>query len=119
APICSKGEDMAGPLEQREQSFEAKWARDEEYRFKIYARRNRLLGLWGAGEMRIAGDAAQVYAGNLVKADFEKASKEDVFDKIRHDFDATGIAISDHMIRRKMDELLDAASRQIRSELSR
>ena len=107
---------MPGPFDKREKSFEAKWAHDEELRFKVYARRNKLLGLWAAAEMGVAGAAADAYAKEVVAADFEKPGEEDVFEKIRRDFDAKGIALSDHMIRRQMAELLDTAKAQIESE---
>jgi hypothetical protein len=107
---------MSGPLEKRGKSFEAKWAHDEELRFKVYARRNKLLGLWAAAEMGVTGPAADAYAKEVVAADFEKAGEDDVFDKVRRDFDAKGVAVSDHMIRRQMAELLDKAKADIESE---
>ena len=55
---------MSGSFEKREKSFEAKWVHDEELRFKTYARRNKLLGLWAAAEMGIIGPAADAYAKN-------------------------------------------------------
>jgi hypothetical protein len=104
-------------FEKREKSFESKWAHDEELRFKVVARRNKLQGLWAAGEMGITGAAADAYAREVVQADFEKAGDDDVFRKIRKDFDAKGVKHSDHMIRRKMEELLQAASDQIAAEV--
>ena len=110
---------MPGSFEKREKSFEAKWAHDEELRFKTYARRNKLLGLWAAAEMRIIGPAADAYAKEVIAADFERPGEEDVFEKVRRDFDARGAAISDHLIRRKMEELLQAAKRQIEAEIAK
>src|SRR5690349_970454 len=108
---------MSGTFDKREKGFEAKWAHDEELRFKVFARRNKLLGLWAAAEMGITGHAAEAYAKEVVAADFEKPGDEDVFEKVRRDFDAKGVAISDHMLRRKMEELLEAAKQQIQNEL--
>ena len=70
-------------FEERQKGFERKFAHDEELKFKATARRNRLLGLWAAGEMGIAGDAAQAYAREVVKADLAEPGEEDVFRKIR------------------------------------
>ena len=53
----------------------------------------------------------------MVSADFEEAGDEDVFRKIRKDFDAAGVAQSDHQIRRTMDELLATAVEAIRTGL--
>ena len=108
---------MSGTFEKREKSFEAKWAHDEELRFKTFARRNKLLGIWAAGEMGITGAAADAYAKEVIAADFEKPGEEDVFGKVRHDFDTKGVAVSDHMLRRKMEELLETAKAQLAQEL--
>jgi hypothetical protein len=108
---------MSGSFEKREKAFEAKWAHDEELRFKVYARRNKLLGLWAAAEMGVTGAAADSYAKEVIAADFERAGEEDVFEKIRRDLDGRGIAVSDHSIRRHMDDLLQAAKIQIETEI--
>ena len=81
---------MSGSFEKREKGFEAKWAHDEELRFKVYARRNKLLGLWAAAEMGVTGAAADSYAKEVIASDFERAGDEDVFEKVRRDFDARG-----------------------------
>lgn len=97
----------------RERAFENKFARDEELRFKATARRNRLLGLWAAKEMGMTDEEAKTYAGEVIRADFSEAGEEDVFRKIRGDFDAKGVTHSDHQIRRRMSELLIEAAAQI------
>jgi len=108
---------MAGAFEKREKGFEAKWAHDEELRFKVYARRNKLLGLWAAKEMSLSGAAADAYAKEVVASDFDRPGDEDVFEKVRKDFDKKGIALSDHAIRREMTELLETAKQQIQQEV--
>ena len=107
---------MSGSFQDREKAFESKWAHDEELRFKIMARRNKLLGLWAADQMGMSGDEAAEYARAVVRADFEEPGEEDVFRKIHKDFAAKGIARSDHAIRMKMDELLQTATEQILHE---
>jgi hypothetical protein len=110
---------MSGSFEKREKAFEAKWAHDEELRFKVYARRNKLLGLWAAAEMGVTGPAADSYAKEVIASDFERAGDEDVFEKVRRDFDARGVAISDHVLRRQMEELLETAKHQIETEVAK
>ncbi|PKQ05057.1 MAG: DUF1476 domain-containing protein [Alphaproteobacteria bacterium HGW-Alphaproteobacteria-10] len=102
-------------FDKRGDGFEKKFVHDEEMRFKANARRNKLLGLWAAEKMGIGGDAAAEYEQEVVAADFEEAGDEDVFRKIRRDFDAKGVDQSDHQIRRTMDELMDEAIRQLQS----
>ena len=103
-------------FDDREKSFEKKFAHDQELQFKAQARRNKLLGLWAAEKMSLSGDAAADYAKTVVKADFAEPGDEDVFRKIRQDFDAKGVSQSDHQIRRTMDELMATAKEQIMSE---
>lgn len=103
-------------FEDREKGFENKFAHDQELEFKAQARRNRLLGQWAAGEMGLSGDDADAYAASLVKTDLEEPGDADVMRKIRADFDAKGVHHSDHVIRLKMDQLLDEARAQIHSQ---
>jgi len=100
-------------FDKRKDAFESKFARDAELKFKAEARRNRLLGLWAAGLLGKTGDAAEDYAKSVIQADFQEAGDEDVFRKIRADFDAAGINQSDHQIRRTMEELMSKAVEDI------
>ncbi|MGF1462023.1 MAG: DUF1476 domain-containing protein [Maricaulaceae bacterium] len=100
-------------INDREKGFEGKFVHDQELEFKANARRNKLLGLWAGELMGLSGQDLERYAADVVKSDFEEAGHEDVFRKIRGDFDAKGVAQSDHQIRRHMDELLVEARRQI------
>ena len=107
---------MPNSFEDREKGYEAKWIHDQELRFKLYSRRNRLLGLWAAAEVGVTGPAAQSYANEVVAAEFDKGGDEAIFAKIRKDLDSRKISISDHMIRRKMAELLDSAKAEIEAQ---
>ena len=100
-------------FDKREEGFESKFARDEELRFKSMARRNKLLGLWAAEKLGKAGDDAQAYAKEVIRSDMQEAGDEDVFRKIRADFDAANVRQSDHQIRRTMEELMAEAGGQI------
>jgi hypothetical protein len=103
-------------FDKREEGFERKFALDEEMKFRATARRNRLLGQWAAEKLGLTGAEADAYAKAVVAADFEEAGDEDVFRKVRKDFDAKGVAQSDHQIRRTMDELLGKAIQQLQAE---
>jgi hypothetical protein len=110
------GDQRMNTFNDRQKGFENKFAHDQELLFKAQVRRNRLLGLWAAEKMGLTGDAASDYAKTVVKADFDEPGDEDVFRKIRQDFDAKGVSQSDHQIRRTMDELLTSAKEQIMTE---
>ena len=107
---------MSGSFGEREKAFESKWAHDEEMRFKIVARRNKLLGLWAAEQMGLSGAETEAYARTVVQADFLEPGHEDVVRKVQKDFQAKNVARTDHAIRVKMDELLQTASDQILHE---
>jgi hypothetical protein len=98
-------------LGDRDKAFENKFAHDEELRFKAEARRNKLLGLWAAGLLGKAD--ADAYAKEVVAADFEEAGDGDVFRKVRGDFDAAGVKVSDSELTAKMQSLLIEAAEQI------
>jgi hypothetical protein len=95
-------------FDKREETFEEKFAHDEELRFKATARRNKLLGLWAAEKLGLTGAEAEAYAKDLVLVEFAEGD-HDVFRKVRRDFDAKGVVQSDHQIRRTMDELMAQA----------
>ena len=103
-------------FDKRKEGFERKFAHDAELRFKASARRNKLLGLWAAELMGLSGAEADEYARKVVKTDLSEPGEEDVFRMIRADFDARGVAQSDHQIRRNMADLMTTAIEQIESE---
>ena len=105
-------------FERREAGFERKFAHDEELKFKATARRNRLLGNWAAEKLGLSGADADAYARDVVKANFEAPGDEDLVHKLRTDFGAKNIALSDHQIHRTMEELLAKAVEQIQAEKS-
>ena len=102
-------------FDKREDAFEKQFAHDEELRFKATARRNKLLGLWAAEKLGLSGAEAESYAKSIVMADFEEAGDQDVLRKLREDFDAKGVAQSDHQIGRMMTELLTKAVADIKA----
>jgi hypothetical protein len=102
-------------FDKREEGFEKQFAHDEELRFKANARRNKLLGAWAAGQLGLSGADADAYAKEVVMADFEEAGDEDVFRKIRKDFDAKGVKQPDQQIRTTMISLMAEAVAQIKA----
>ncbi|SEQ84075.1 DUF1476 domain-containing protein [Thalassovita taeanensis] len=100
-------------FDDRENAFEAKYAHDEEMKFKAEARCNKLLGLWAAELMGLSGDEAAEYAKTVVRADFEEAGHEDVVRKVAADL---GDKSDADTIRAKMAELLPLAKTQLMGE---
>jgi len=100
-------------FDDRGDAFENKFAHDAEVRFKVEARRNKLLGLWAAEVMGKSADAAEAYAKEVIKADFEEAGDEDVYRKVSGDL---GDLKSETEIREMMSEKMAEAKRQIMDE---
>lgn len=98
-------------LSDREKAFENKYAHDMEMKFKIIARRNKLLGQW-AGALLGKSDI-DAYAKEVVVADFEEAGEEDVVRKVSGDLQAAGLSQTADDVRVKMIELLAVAADQI------
>ena len=97
-------------FDERQRSFEGKFARDEEVKFKATARRNKLLGLWAADLLGKTGEDAEAYAKEVVRADFEEAGHEDVVRKLTADL---GEKVNEQAIRAKLDEMLLVAKEQL------
>ena len=94
-------------FDEREKSFEKKFAHDEELQFKVSARRNKYLGQWVSKILGNNSDQEKEYIQSVIKADFQEAGDEDVFRKLKTDL--KNYNISDEEIRNKMDELNDKA----------
>jgi hypothetical protein len=110
-----KERDRMSTFDQRKDAFENKFAHDEELRFKATARRNKLLGLWAAEKLGKSGADADAYAKSVVVADFEEAGDEDVVRKVKADFGAGSVAVTDAEIRKVMTELLIKAGEDIQA----
>jgi len=100
-------------FDEREQAFENKFKRDEEFKFKATARRNKLLGLWAAELLGLSDSEADAYAQEVVKSDFERPGDDDVLEKVLGDLQAKGVDSSEHIVRKHMDELLAVAMQQV------
>ena len=115
-------------FDEREKSFEKKFAHDEELQFKVSARRNKYIGQWVSQILGYNSDQEKDYIQSVIKADFQEAGDEDVFRKIKADFAEAGDEdvfrkvkadlidhnISDEDIRKNMDELNEKAKSEFK-----
>ena len=100
----------------REKAFEDKYKHDQELQFKVEVRRNKLLGLWVAEMMGLEGADAEAYAKEVVASDFEEPGDADVVRKVLGDLEAKGQEMTEHRLRKRMDELLLEAKQQVMTE---
>ena len=95
----------------REKGFEAKYKNDEETRFKVESRRNRMLGVWAA---ELLGKAdADAYIKEVMASDFDEPGDDDVLRKVLGDFETAKVAMTREALRRKMDDLYAEAHLQV------
>jgi hypothetical protein len=102
-------------FDDRRDTFERKFAHDEELLFKATARRNKLFGLWAAQQLGKTGPEAEGYSKAVVVADFEEAGDGDVIRKVRQDFEAAGKAASDAELAIVLSGLMNEAIEQIKA----
>ena len=94
---------------EREKSFENKFAKNEELKFKLAARSNKYLGEWVSSELGKNEEEKKNYIQEIIKADMEEAGSEDVFRKVKKDFKIASTSIEDSEIRVQMEKALSRA----------
>jgi hypothetical protein len=103
-------------FEEREKAFEDKYKHDQELQFKTTVRRNRMLALWVAGEIGLAGNAAEAYARELVEEVAIRGGQAAAVAKIKADLAAHGRDASEHRLKGELARLTELARRQIMAE---
>ena len=96
-------------FDEREKSFEKKFQMDEELQFKIAARSNKYLGEWASLKLGKNEDEKKNYIQEIIKSDLEEAGQEDVFRKIKKDFQTASISVEETEIRNQMEKALARA----------
>ena len=96
-------------FDDKEKSFEKKFAMDEELQFKLAARSNKYLGEWVSSELGKNEEEKKNYIQDKIRADMEEAGSEDVFRKIKKDFQTASICIEESEIRDQMEKALSRA----------
>ncbi len=100
-------------FDDREKAQENKHAHDQEFNFKVVARRNKLLGLWAAQKMGKKGNDVDNYAKSVVISDFAEPGDDDVLRKVLHDFKSANVPMTREILRAEMDKLLIDARKEM------
>lgn len=100
-------------FDEREHAFEDKFAHDQELRFRVHARRNRLFGLWAAERLGLAQAQAEAYATALAQADAAKFSDDAIVRRVLDDFTAKGVTVTALELQRQLEHLLPLAKQQV------
>ncbi len=104
-------------FDDRERAEEARYALDQETQFRVMNRRNKLLGLWAAGQLGVEGGAAEDYAKSVVLADLEEAGDDDVLRKVLGDLQTGGLSLTEADVRNEMARLMPVAREQILKDI--
>ena len=97
---------MSKIYDERGKSFEKKFQMDEELQFKVAARSNKYLGEWVSAKLGKNEEEKKNYIQEIIKSDLEEAGKEDVFRKIKKDFQVASFTIEDSEIRDQLEKAL-------------
>lgn len=100
-------------FDERQKGYEKKFAHDADLKFKAEARRNKYIAEWAAAKLGIAGPALEDYIKAVRKADLASKGDDDVFEKIKGDLSAKGVAVADTEIRKQMNEFLAKAVSEV------
>ena len=100
-------------FDDRERAFETKFARDDEMAFRVTARRNKLVGQWAAGLMKLTPEETAAYATAVVQADFEEAGDDDVVRKVLGDLSAAQCEVDETAVRQAIADKTIEARRQL------
>ena len=87
---------------EREKAFEAKFSQDETLKFKLTAKRNKLLGEW-ASEL-LKKENPQEYIKEVRESDLEKPGDEDIIEKLLKDFASNNQEITREELLKKFSE---------------
>lgn len=104
-------------FDERQKGFEKKFAMDQDLKFKAESRRNKLLAEWAAGKLGLTGTAVEDYVRAVRKADLAEKGDEDLFRKLRKDFDDKAVKVSDADIRKQIGDLLAQAVASVEGEM--
>ena len=100
----------------REKEFEARFKHDQDFRFKVTSRRNRLSGLWAAKKMGLTDADAETYVKDVLAAQLEPGGDKRVLDKIVNDLTAKGQTITPAQVRFELDHFAEQAKQQLMKE---
>ena len=96
-------------FDERQKSSEKKFQMDQELQFKVQARSSKYLAEFVSLKLGKTEQEKSNYIQEIIKADMEEAGHEDVFRKIKKDFQTASINIEDSEIRDQMEKAISRA----------
>jgi hypothetical protein len=87
-----KGLKMSSPGAEADRGFAVRFANHIEDR--VIGRRDMLVGLWAGAQLGLPEESRAIYALEVMAAGLMDPRRDDVVDKIMHDFATHGIPIA-------------------------
>jgi hypothetical protein len=103
-------------FDERKDTFEKKYAHDQELEFKVEARCCKLFGLWMAEQLGLTEADADTYAKGVVSANLEEAGFDDVKRHVMPDIEEKGLDVSEHVLDSMLEKYMEEAKVQIMEE---
>lgn len=100
-------------FDDREKGYEKKFAHDAELKFKAEARRNKMLAEWAGAKLGKSAAEIEDYVKEVRRADLAEKGDDDVLRKVKGDFDAKGLKVTEGEIREAMSRFLAQAVSEI------
>jgi hypothetical protein len=96
-------------FDEREIAYEAKFAHDEDLRFKAKARRDRRFGAWVAAQLGLSGSAADDYTKKLIRSDLAHPGDAALIETVLGELKAKGVAADERTLKLKLIDLMGEA----------
>jgi hypothetical protein len=100
-------------FDERETAYEAKFAHDQDLRFKAKSRRDKRFGAWVAAQLGLSGPAADDYAKEVVRADLAHPGDGAIIAAVLGDLKAKGVAVDERKLKLKLIDLMEEAVAEI------
>ena len=105
-------------LQEREKSFENKYAYDQQKLFKIEARACKMLGLWAAEQLALSETDSENYVQDVLDQKLSPQGFSQVKSKILKDFMSASLDISAHAVDIILERKIHLASLEIENGLA-
>ncbi len=105
---------MEGSFEERERQFEARFAHDQEIKFKANAYRDKLFANWAADQL--GENAPPEYTETLLEFALGRKA-QDMIDRVKNDLHDHGVAQAEIKIRRAYEMCTDQAREHVMKDI--
>lgn len=111
-PPTGRDDPLIDAMRRKGGAGEQRLRTEEELRFRVEARRDRLLAEWAAERMGLAPAEVPAYVEGLIAADLAAPGPDDVVAKVLGDLRERGVEVEERELRARLSAFEQAAWRQ-------